>query len=243
MVRLLILLSFSVSAFAHSNVISCEGALATTNTREQVIMFNFLAHLTQEIDHEYPADRFFRISAGRASGPLVASLLKQGVQANSLPLKMNFEADLIASSRAASRFNAVAKAFMPSAEQLNGKTIVLVAYEEDVAHMRSFVAMVDQFVAENKISPTSVQLHLLTRQDRARLMQETLNVLIGQDRVKVRGLAMANEVRHWLHDLSRGQIPAPTEYLMNDVFSDSDLNLKPEQTEAFKALKKRLKGL
>ncbi len=240
MVRLLLVGIFflNLGAYAHNQAgdgDGCEVQLAHYETL-RYRMYGFLKKLTSEIDQRYPEDRFFRVGLGRASGPLVAGLRDDGKQAATLPLRINLPGILRFGSNQEKRFNEVAKFYLPAPEQLAGKALLLMIYEEDPRAFVSFVAQLEMFLHDYKypIGMKDVHVHFITRQDHLAFVRRRLELSFDREgsRFHVRPLASANEVRHWLHD-SLNDLPSAHEFPMNDALGDKPLSLTREPRAMF----------
>ncbi len=228
MVRLLLVTIFflNLGAYAHdqaSGEDGCERQLKPYETM-RYHMYGFLKKLTNEIDERFPENRYYRLGIGRASGPLIASLREDGKQAASLPIRINFQGLL--SPAQESRFNAVVKFYLPPADELKGKSLLLLIYDEDARAFVSFAAQLEWYLSQHKIPVENVSVQFLTSQDRLAYIDGQLARSFSGDksRFHVRPLALSNEVRHWLHD-SLGDQHSGHEFLLNDVLKDSALKL------------------
>lgn len=240
MVRVLLMAIFflNFAAYAHGQEetrIGCEGALEPQERLRQR-MYGFLKKLTDEIDQRYPAHRYYRVGVGRASGPIVASLRESGKQAASLPVHMNFSSLLPPEERA--RFYTILQHYLPPAEELKGKSLVLLVYEEDPRLLIGFEAQLIMYLAERHFPVGNTHVQYITRQDYRDWTESVLRLSFSRDgqRFHLRSLAYANEVRHWLHDILRDDYPSPHEFPMNDVLGDHPLKLELRPRPEFTGL-------
>lgn len=240
MVRVLLLATFflNFAAYAHGQErteFGCEGALAPHEVL-RLRMYGFLKKLTDEIDQRYPADKYYRIGIGRASGPIVASLRHSGSQASSLPIHLNFSSLL--PPDAAARFDAVLDQYLPPAEELKGKSIVLLVYDEDPRPFIGFEAQMMMYLSIRKFPLGNTHVQFVTRQDYRDYVDKILKLSFDRSgsRFHIRPLAYANEVRHWLHDILREDYPSSHEFPMNDMLGERPLKLGQEPRAEFKDL-------
>ncbi len=244
MVRLLasVIICVSVSAAAAHDADCNSGAGLTNLNFMQEKMFRFLKKLSLEVDQQFPADKYIRLGVDRATGPLVASLQQDGLQASSLPIRANFEGQMKAGSRALERFNTAMDLYFPKATATDGKTVLLMIYDEDPARVVSFVKQVREYLsAQNRT--VALKVELFVPQMKLKWIREATEVLLGADAVNVRSIANTNEVRHWMMELLSGQIPSVHEFTMIDAFGDKPVAADSSPRPAFTALKADLAKL
>ena len=229
--------SYTTGAAAHQSERPCEAQLRSLNFL-QVRLMKFLKKLQVETDAQYPADKFVRLGAGRAIGPLIAAMkqAKNG-PAETLPVDLNWDGLLKPNSQEFNKFEQLMTTYLPVAG-IEGKAVVLIVFDETAAAAIPLVAMVEQYLVSHKIPATHVHLHFFTRQDRVDWVGRQLGSAMKGSHFTVRPLALHNEVRHLFRD---GSNPGPydhSQYRIVDVYTKGnvDLSIKGPERSIFKNL-------
>lgn len=248
MVRLLALAIFCVSvsaATAHDtsgNYDCSSGSALTSLKRLDEIKYRFLKKLAQEVDQQFPADKYFRMGVDRSTGPIVAQLQVIGKQAGTLPIRANFDHELELGKKAFYRFDTAMHYFLPTEKDLNGRALVLIFYDEEPNFIVAFVKQLKKYLADNKIN-IAVKAQIFVPQMNFRWMREMSGIALGRDNVNVRGIANTNEVRHWMRDISAERQITVHEFPLINAYGDNPIQSEVKPREPFLALKAELAKL
>lgn len=248
MVRLLALAIFCVSvsaAAAHDtsgNYDCSSGSALTSLKRLDEIKYRFLKKLADEVDQQFPEDKFYRMGVDRATGPVVAQLQALGKQAASLPVRANFDHELPLGKKAFYRFDTAMHYYLPTMKDLRGRTVVLMFYDEEPAFVVAFVKQLKKHLETYRMD-VNLKLQIFAPQMKHQWVREMANIAFGKENVVVRNIANTNEVRHWMSELSVGDVMAVHELPMIDAYGDQPVEWNSKPRDQFLALKADLAKL